>query len=411
MYSLKCLLPVLVTVSFAVQAAAPAEKVFGVYPRYVIPAPLATNAAQYVFLPNALNLRFGMSREDVIKTCPILEYDGEFGRKYFLRFTRPIILQNELKGIEFSGGFPSPSREIVSTTVEWLLCAFGAPDTAFEESTRDGGRFGMIWKRSDFAVACWFDSSEFGKRFYAFLKLVPPASNMERILSSRGGRPLPKNSQSILTSLKIWAGNVARLESRPPVPPLPATPLAGRPAASLASLEKYEVLSGEGLAGSGFVIRHQNNLYGVCSIHQFEGKTPNSLETIQGAAIPLDKSRVIRQKDVQAIPLKVSQQTFPFLAYNPDFTLGPGEEFFILGPSGGVELGILATQSLAAGAYKSAQGPRQFTVRMAKPFTAGGGSGCPILQKSTGAVVGVLLSADDAAKARVVEFETLCLPR
>jgi hypothetical protein len=38
-----------------------------------------------------------------------------------------------------------------------------------------------------------------------------------------------------------------------------------------------------------------------------------------------------------------------------------------------------------------------------------GGSGGPVIQKQTGSVVGVLLTADDAKQARVVGFQTLCL--
>ena len=317
---------VLVTICLASDSAISVERVFGVFPRNVIPAVLATNVARDVFLPGALNLRLGMTREEVFRTCPILEYDGEFGRKYFLRFARPIILQNELKGIEFSGGVPQPNRETVIVTVEWLLYVFGTPVTAFEEKARDEGRFGLIWKRNDFAVACWFASSEFGKKFYAYLKLLPASSNMEKVLSSRTGRELPKNSQSILTSLRSWSQSVAQLEPKRPELYSPGKPSASQPAASVASFEKYEVLSGEGLAGSGFIIRHRNTLYGICSLHQFEGKTPGSLEPIQGPVVQLEKTRAIRQKDAQAIPLRFSQQRIQSLTYNADFTLRPGEE-------------------------------------------------------------------------------------
>jgi hypothetical protein len=372
---------------------------------------LASNIAQNVFLPGVLDLRFGMTREEVFKTCPSLEYDAAFGRKYFLPGTSPIILQKELKGIEFSGGFPKPSRETVNATVEWLLAVFGTPDTAFEELTKDGGRFGLVWKRSDLLVASWFVSSELSARFNAFLKLVPVTSNMDRILTSRGGRELPKASPSVLASFKIWSQTVARLESKGPSPYASVPSTIGQPTNSLELLNRYEVLSGEGLSGSAFVIRYRNTLYGVSSIHQFEGKTPGSLEPLQGASIQLEKVAAIRQADVQVIPIRSAQPQVQHLAYNPDFTLLPGEEVYILGPAGGVELGMLATTQMPGGRYRSASGPKKFGVRMAKPFVAAGGSGCPVVQKSTGAVVGVLLSADNGEKARFIEFETLCLPK
>jgi hypothetical protein len=163
------------------------EVVFGVVPRTRISPTLASNVVENIFLPGALDLQFGMTREEVFKTCPSLEYDAEFVRKYFLRYTQPIIFQNKLKGLEFSGGFPKPNQETVSTTVAWLLGVFGQPTTAFDKLLKNGGQIGFIWKRSDFSVACWFSSAESGQRFYAYLKLVSTNSNMETILSARGG--------------------------------------------------------------------------------------------------------------------------------------------------------------------------------------------------------------------------------
>jgi len=382
-------------VIFVWESAMSGETVFGIVPRARIPPVLASNVAENIFLPGALHLRFGMTREEVFKTCPSLEYDAEFVRKYFLRYTQPVILQNQLKGIEFSGGFPKPSQETVNTTVEWLLGVFGPPTTAFEKPAPDGGRIGLIWKRNDFSVACWFSSIESGKSFYAYLKLVSTNSNMERILSASGGRDLPKTSQGILASLGVWSRTVATLESKGAHLSLAKPIPTGPPAPSIALLEKYEVLSGEGLSGSGFVIQHRNSLYGVCSLHQFDGEVPGSFEPIQGTPVPLDKARVIRQKDVQVVPVRFPQPKIQFLTYRADFTLRPGEEVYVLGPAGGVELGMLATTQMEGGSYRSTTGPKQFTVRMAKPFVAAGGSGCPIIQKATGAVVGVLLSAND----------------
>ena len=65
----------------------------------------------------------------------------------------------------------------------------------------------------------------------------------------------------------------------------------------------------------------------------------------------------------------------------------------------------------ASGSYSSEEGAKRLSLRTERPFAAGGGSGAPILSQSTGAVVGVLVAADDPEEARRVEFETLTFCR
>ena len=175
--------------------------------------------------------------------------------------------------------------------------------------------------------------------------------------------------------------------------------------------DKYEVLIGEELAGSGFVIRYGAGFLGITSIHQFDGKAPSKLEPLEGDAITLDRTKVIKQKDVQALLVKAPSPKLQFLTYNPDFALREGEEVIILGPGGDVVPGTLTAKGMTGGSYKSSDGPRELEAKANKPFLAEGGSGGPILLKQTGAVIGVLLTADDGRKARIVGFETLCLPK
>ncbi len=175
--------------------------------------------------------------------------------------------------------------------------------------------------------------------------------------------------------------------------------------------DKYEVLIGEELAGSGFVIRYGTGFLGVASLHQFDGKAPRTLEPLDGDAITLDTTKVIKQKDVQALPVKSPSPKLQFLNYNPNFTLRAGDEVIILGPAGDCVPGVLTPKGMTAGTYKSADGPRQLEARAGKPIMMAGGSGGPVLHKQSGAVIGVLLTADDGKQARVVGFETLCLPK
>jgi hypothetical protein len=175
--------------------------------------------------------------------------------------------------------------------------------------------------------------------------------------------------------------------------------------------EKYEVLNGEGLAGSGFVIRHGEKFFGVASLHQFGGKAPSKLAPLEGDPVSLDKARVFKQKDVQVLPVLTPSPKLQFLAYNPDFTLQAGDEVILLNSleQGVVVSGTLTARGMTEGSYKSSDGPRKLEVHTSKPFEAEGESGGPIIHKRTGTVIGVLLSADDQEKARFIGFETLCL--
>jgi hypothetical protein len=373
---------------------------------------------QQVAPSNVSQVRLGMPLEEVFTVCPHLNrrglpgFDGrehgqDCGPRYVLRYLQVVVVKGGVIEIDFSGGFPKPSGEAVVATVEWLLDIFGPPNSAFERSKLNEARFGLIWKQATFAVACWFSSTD--SSFYAFLKIVPASSDMNKILTARGAQELPRTSQAILARLGAWTREIAHLEPKAPAFPtlsdLPVVSAGSSPTAP----EKYEVLIGEGFAGSGFVIRYANALFGVCSMHQFEGKTPNTLELLEGDAVQLDSAKVFKQTDVQVLPLKRLREKLPYLAYNPEFTLRPGEEVLILGPTAN-ETGILTATGMTGGSYESKEGPRLLGLRTFRPFKAAGGSGCPVIRKGIG-VVGVLTDADDPEKARTVGFETLCLPK
>ena len=172
---------------------------------------------------------------------------------------------------------------------------------------------------------------------------------------------------------------------------------------------EYEVLIGEDLAGSGFVIRHGGLLLGVCSIHQFDGGVPGELTPLDGEPVTLDKAKVLRQKDVQVLPVVSPPADLPFLDYQENYCLAPGDAVIVLGPAGDVVAGTLTAKGMRRGAYHPSAGPAKLELKAEKPFTAAGGSGGPVILKSTGAVIGVLLTADDPRAATTVGFETLCL--
>jgi hypothetical protein len=180
-------------------------------------------------------------------------------------------------------------------------------------------------------------------------------------------------------------------------------------AADPTPVAQYEVLTGEGLQGSGFVIRHGDSFFGVASRHQFDGGVPATLELIDGDSVRLDKARALRQGDVQVLPVLALSTNKQFLAYSPAFSLQPGDEVIILGPAGDVVPGKLTAKGMSGGVYRSSEGPRELEARAARPLVMAGGSGGPVVHKRSGSVIGVLLTADDAERARVVGFQTLCL--
>jgi hypothetical protein len=186
---------------------------------------------------------------------------------------------------------------------------------------------------------------------------------------------------------------------------LAATVLAAEPTPP----DKYELLTGEGLERSGFVIRHADKFFGVASLHQFDGKSPLTLvDPLKGDLVRLDKARVFKQNDVQVLPVRAPSSKLQFLSYLPHFSLRPGDEVIVLGSAGDVVAGTLTARGMRGASYQSSDGPRRLEARALKPFRMAGGSGGPIIHKRTGAVVGVVLTADDAEQARLIGFETLC---
>ena len=172
--------------------------------------------------------------------------------------------------------------------------------------------------------------------------------------------------------------------------------------------EKYEVLIGEGLAGSGFVVEYRGALWGVCSMHQFDGATPHEFAPLEGEPVKLDPSGVVKQEDVQALPVQKGGADIQSLPYDPDFDLADGDSVLVLA-AGDVVKGRLTRRGMSGGTYTSSAGPATLSLRTDQPFTAAGGSGSPVLLKRTGGVIGVMLTADDPRHARTVGFETLCL--
>lgn len=196
-------------------------------------------------------------------------------------------------------------------------------------------------------------------------------------------------------------------EFRPLVSTNPAVKTALPPGMERAS--RYKLLRGEGGAGSGFVVRYYQFLCAVTSLHQFDGRTPSRLEAAGQTPVLLNTGKVIRQKDVQSVQLADQKASIPFLDYNPKFRLEDHEAICVFDASGKPYEAELYFLNLVS-EYHSMEGPTEMEVRLKFPITAAAASGSPIIQQSTGLVIGVLLGADSPVKATRLSFETLCLP-
>ena len=172
----------------------------------------------------------------------------------------------------------------------------------------------------------------------------------------------------------------------------------------------YHTLFGEGRAGSGFLMRYGGSqiVCGVTTLHQFEGKTPASLDGPVGLKVLIDNINVLKLHDVQVQQVTDVNRSFECLEYDPAFTLIPGDELIIPKGDGESIKGKLENSLMIVDKFISSPGRSQeFRVKLAQPFEFKGYSGSPVVKASTGKVVGVLRSGDESKT--IIGFETLSL--
>ena len=174
--------------------------------------------------------------------------------------------------------------------------------------------------------------------------------------------------------------------------------------------ESYHTLLGEGRAGSGFLMRYGSPGFvcGITTLHQFEGKTPASLDGPAGLKVLLDNVNVLKLRDVQVQLVTDASRSFECLEYDPNFELKPGDELIIPKGDGEAVRGKMANSLLLVDKFASVSGHSQdFTMKLDQPFEFKGYSGSPVIKASTGKVVGVLRSGDETKT--IIGFETLCI--
>ena len=203
-----------------------------------------------------------------------------------------------------------------------------------------------------------------------------------------------------------------------PVRPEAAGPDAGpkgKPATGLVGYRDYLGLLGEEYSGNVFVIQHDGRLLACMSRHQFGGEAvPSKAEDIDGPSILLDPTGVIKQQDVQILPLQGKNPPVQFMEFSAEFELRAGERLWIRRGSGAGwnngTIGRLRDRGLKAARFLPRNGPGELVMDLEKPADVRGASGSPVIQVATGKPVGVLLAADNGEKASYVVFEPICLP-
>ncbi len=177
-----------------------------------------------------------------------------------------------------------------------------------------------------------------------------------------------------------------------------ASALEAQNAAKDVPAPKYSTLLGEDLSGSGFHFTAGGKRYLACSLHQFEGKAPSIMGSMEFEGQIKVSGRVYAGKDIQVLSyVSAELDKQEPLKFDPKVTPSVGDKVYCYDfeeSYPGVIVAIDPDQ-------------RNYSVRLSKPYPAGGNSGSPIVSAVSGTVVGVLLTANDPKAASIVGFELL----
>jgi hypothetical protein len=177
-----------------------------------------------------------------------------------------------------------------------------------------------------------------------------------------------------------------------------ASAIHAQDAAKNHAAPKYSTLLGQNLSGSGFHFAVGEKRYLACSLHQFEGKAPSAMGSMDFDDPIKIKGRVYTGKDTQVLTyVSADLDKQEPLKFDPKVTPAVGDKVYCYNFEESYEGMITEIDP----------DKRTYSVKMSKPYPAGGNSGSPIVSAVTGTVVGVLLSANDAEAATTVGFELL----
>ncbi len=160
-----------------------------------------------------------------------------------------------------------------------------------------------------------------------------------------------------------------------------------------------ELLIAEGFNGSGFIFNFHGEQYIACSLHQFDGLSP---EIMYGSELnPIEiVEQVAKQSDLQILKFKVEDLPLTGVVnYSSRDTPGVkrNEPVYIFDTMNKSYLGRIVKSSFAGDAH----------IKMEDTYPAAGMSGSPVISARDGNLLGVVLSADSGENATLVGFEMI----
>lgn len=173
---------------------------------------------------------------------------------------------------------------------------------------------------------------------------------------------------------------------------------ANAPREAIVTAPEYMTLIGEGFSGSGFHFSIDDQRYIACSLHQFDGATPEVMHAgLMDSTIQIT-DLVTTQEDLQILRYTGDglDQVPPLpYEYQPELKLGTPIYLYDF------------EESYSGHITRRERGSNNYSIRMTAPFPAGGSSGSPVVSAETGKVIGVVLTANSADAATTVGFEAL----
>lgn len=161
----------------------------------------------------------------------------------------------------------------------------------------------------------------------------------------------------------------------------------------------YETLHHPQWAGAFFQLEYQGDRYVACSRHQAQLKRGTRLQREGSQDAVVLVRRVHAQKDLQLWTFEgPTADPDHFLFYRQDPAVEVGERIYLLNRGKAIPARVEALP----------EGDRfRVIYRSDQPFAAAGLSGSPVYLPRTGAVVGVLQTANDPKKATLGGFELI----
>jgi hypothetical protein len=165
----------------------------------------------------------------------------------------------------------------------------------------------------------------------------------------------------------------------------------------------YAVMTERGVSGSGFLISFEDEVYAVAPLDPTDSP-PTVLFAMNGAEVQVG-SRVASQKGIQVLRIerRLSDSSSPF-DYSGSPALEAGTRLGVVNQGEVIE-GILRSASTSIPA--SATSPPELEIEASKPFHVLRSFGAPVVSLESGAVVGVVMRADEEGPSSTVRFEPL----